>query len=64
MQTHNGLIGSAEACKIVNKDRATLTRWAADGKVKFHKMPGKTGALLFYRDEIEALAAERTEQAS
>jgi excisionase family DNA binding protein len=55
MQTHSDLIGTAEACEILGKDRATVTRWVEKGKLTSHKMPGRTGAHLFDRQEVEAL---------
>lgn len=71
MQMHSDLIGTAEACEILAKDRATLTRWVEKGKVKSLKMRGRTGAHLFERADIERLrdqeqaeAAERTEQSA
>lgn len=68
MQTHSDLIGTAEACEILGKDRATLTRWVEKGKLTSHKMPGRTGAHLFKRADIEALRdeldSERAEQSA
>jgi hypothetical protein len=72
MQKHSDLIGTVEACRIINEvrsvDRATLTRWVAAEKITSHKLPGRTGAHLFSRREIEALrdelAAERAEQSA
>ena len=56
------LIGSAEACRILRIHPATLTRWAAAGTLKpAHKLPGKNGAYLFRRADVEALVAERAE---
>jgi len=40
---------------------STLTRWVADGRLSAAlKMPGRNGAFLFHRDDVEALAAART----
>ena len=66
MQMHSDLIGTRDACEILGIDRATLTRRVAAGKVASHKLPGKTGAYLYSRADIEALreADERAEQAS
>ena len=51
------LIGSAEACALLNIDRSTLTRWIAAGKLApASKMPGSNGAFVFARAVIEALA--------
>lgn len=53
-------IGSREACQILqNIDRATLSRWVKDGKLPLAgKLPGKNGAMLFNRDDVERLAHE------
>lgn len=57
------LIGSAEACRILRVNNSTLTRWVAAESVKAaHKLPGKNGAYLFERADIERLAVERAEQ--
>lgn len=66
MPTHTDLIGSTEACRILNIDKATLTRWAKarDPITAVHQLPGRNGALLFNRADIERLAAERTEQSA
>lgn len=53
---------TAQACELLNIDRATLTRWVDKGTIQpTFKFPGKTGGFLFNRADIEALA---TEQAS
>lgn len=62
MATHTppDLIGSTEACRILSIDKATLTRWVAAGTIQSaHKLPGRNGAYLFARADIEALQAER-----
>ena len=59
------LIGSAEACEILNIDRGTLVRRIAAGKLTaVRKMPGQTGAYVFelaevlrHRDELAAKEA-------
>lgn len=66
MQMHTSSGGaqivSAEACKILGIDRATLIRWVGTGTVKAAtKLPGRTGAFLFNRSDIEKLAAKRAE---
>jgi excisionase family DNA binding protein len=65
MLTHmpkpSALVGSAEACQILNVHAATLLRWIdSDKLIPVHKLPGKNGAYLFNRTDIESLAAERT----
>lgn len=53
------LIGASEACQILGRDRSTLTRWVDSGRLDFWvKMPGATGAYLFDRAVVEALARE------
>jgi excisionase family DNA binding protein len=54
------LIGSKQACNLLSIDRATLSRWVADGRLTYaHKLPGVNGAMLFRRSDIERLAQER-----
>lgn len=66
MATHTDLVGSSEACRLLNNiDKATLSRWVRDGKVKpAHKLPGRNGAFLFDRAEIGRVAAEQEESAT
>jgi len=55
------LIGSAEAAQLLGIDKPTLTRWVKAGRVKAaHKFPGKNGAFIFHRADINALANERS----
>jgi excisionase family DNA binding protein len=50
------LIGSAEACELLRVNRMTLMRWVALDKIKpATKLPGKNGAFLFHREDVEAL---------
>lgn len=54
------MIGSREACKILDVDKSTLSRWVAAGRVRpAQKLPGRNGALLFHAADIDALAAAR-----
>ena len=55
------LVGSAEACRILELlARSTLTRWAEDGTLTpIGKLPGKNGAFLFNRADVERLAVQR-----
>ena len=53
------LIGSAEACEILGKDRATLSRWVSAGRLDYWvRLPGPRGAMLFDRRVVVALADE------
>lgn len=53
------LIGSRDARRILQINNSTLTRWVAAGLLKpAGKMPGRTGAFVFRRTDIEHLAAE------
>lgn len=54
------LIGSAEACRLLGHiSRSTLTRWVESGQIAAAtKLPGKNGAFLFHRTDIEALAKQ------
>ena len=51
------LIGSADAERILDVSRATLTRWVADGKLAvLGKLRGPSGAFVFDRAAVEDLA--------
>lgn len=62
------LIPTAEAAKILRRSVATVNRYAAAGDLKpALELGGRTGARLFHRADVEALAAKfatRTEEAS
>ena len=54
------LIGSAQAAKTFDVDRATFNRWVKAGRIPVAlEMDGETGARLFDADVIEQLAAAR-----
>ena len=58
--TSDDLIGSKDACRILNVDRATLVRWVWAGELTpAMKLPSKNGAYLFARADIDTLAASR-----
>lgn len=51
------LIGTTEAARILDVDKATLTRWVASSRVPIvGRMPKANGALIFDRTVIETLA--------
>ncbi|WP_158087256.1 helix-turn-helix transcriptional regulator [Mycobacterium aquaticum] len=67
MPTHTDteFIGSAEVCRILKVHQATIGRWVAAGDLEpAHKLPGKNGAYLFRRSDIDELAAKRAAEAS
>ena len=54
------LVGSIEAARILSINRATFNRWAASGRVPIAiNLDGLTGAKLYERADIEALAKIR-----
>jgi predicted site-specific integrase-resolvase len=54
------IIGSTEACTILQIDKATISRWVAAGKLSpVGKLPRKNGAFFFSRQAIDALAEAR-----
>ncbi len=54
------LIGSREACAMLDVATSTLTRWAIDGTITpALKLPGRNGALLFHLADIEAIREAR-----
>lgn len=53
-------IGSVDTCRILEIDRSTLSRWVASRQITpLMQLPGRTGAYLFDRADVERLAAER-----
>ena len=57
MPQDEALVGTIEASRILDVAPVTITRWVADGRLKpYHKMPGKNGAYLFRREDVEQLA--------
>lgn len=62
MHTQEPFVGAAEACQILEVHAATLGRWVKSGTITpAHKLPGKNGAYLFHRADVEKLATERAE---
>ena len=59
MSSHDEqLLGSKQVCDTLRIDKATLSRWVATGRVTpAHQLPGRNGARLFHRADVEALAA-------
>lgn len=58
------LIPTAEAARILGVHIATVTRLAAAGDLAVAmKLPGKTGAYLFNRSDIEAAAHDKASAA-
>ena len=60
------LLATTEAAALIGVERSTLSRWAAAGRISIaHQLPGRNGAILFTRSEVERVAAEwQTEKAS
>lgn len=55
------LIGTSEACRILNCHPSTLSRKVAAGELTpVHKLPTSNGAFLFNRGDIEALLKKVT----
>jgi len=54
------LIGSAEVARLLQINQVTVARWAASGQLTAaHKLPGKNGAYLFQRSDVERIERER-----
>lgn len=55
-------LSTAEACEELGGiDRSTLSRWVALGTIKpLHKLPGRNGAFLFDRAEVERVKKARS----
>jgi excisionase family DNA binding protein len=59
------LIASIDVARQLGINRSTLTRWIKDGTaVPSMRMPGRTGAYLFSRDELDRLLESRSSPAA
>ena len=57
MHNTDHLIGSAEAAELLGIDRATFNRWVLAGRITpAVEFPGKRGARLFERADVERIA--------
>jgi len=55
-------VSAPEAARLLGVDKATLTRWAASGRIPYlFKHDGLRGPYIFDRAEILRVAAERKE---
>ncbi len=53
------LLGTAEAAEIIGVERSTIAHWMAKGRIVAHlKLPGRTGAVVFERSEVERVRDE------
>lgn len=65
MHNADELIGSAQATELLNIDRSTLTRWTKAGRLKTaHELPGRTGARLYRRADVDQLVADLAAEAT
>ena len=52
------LLATIEAAEVIGVERSTLSRWVASGRISIaHRLPGRNGAVLFARSEVERVAA-------
>lgn len=59
------LVGSIVICEQLGISRSTLTRWVNNGTAQpAMRLPGKTGAYLFTRTEVERLATQHSSSAA
>jgi predicted site-specific integrase-resolvase len=57
--TDDELVGTRTAARILDVNTATITRWVAEGTLSTAgKLPGKNGAFVFRRVDVEAKRAE------
>lgn len=53
------LLSTIEAAEVIDVERSVLSRWVASGRIAVaHKLPGRNGAMLFARSEVDRVAAE------
>lgn len=58
-------IGSAEVARLLEINQVTVSRWVTSGDlIPAHKLPGKNGAYLFKREDVDRLIADRAEQSA
>ncbi len=56
MASSTELLSTGEVAELLGTTVATVNRWAVTGKLPVaHKMPGRTGAYLFARSDVEAV---------
>ncbi|SKO51951.1 Helix-turn-helix domain [Mycobacteroides abscessus subsp. bolletii] len=53
------MLSSTEAGQLLGVTTVSVQRWARDGLIAAEKMPGKTGAYVFRRSEVERVLASR-----
>lgn len=53
------IIGTREVCHVLGVSRATVQRLTIEGTLTPEKLPGRTGALLYDRQQVESLKATR-----
>ncbi|HPU40182.1 MAG TPA: helix-turn-helix domain-containing protein [Microthrixaceae bacterium] len=54
----NELLGTVEAAEVIGCERSTLSRWITAGRIApLKKLPGRNGAVLFSRAEVDRVAA-------
>ena len=59
------LLNTSEVCEALGVKPYTVSRWVAKGALKFVKRgSGKRGHMLFLREDVDALAKTRAEQAA
>lgn len=59
MQKHTDLISAAEAAQILHISVRAVQHRIAAGSLPAQKLPGKTGAYILNRAEVEAIAKSR-----
>lgn len=60
MPTPTQPLNSEQVAELLGVNRATVNRRAAAGELPATKLPGRTGAYLFDRADIEQLANNQT----
>lgn len=58
------LLTSTEAGQLLGCSGRTVIRMAGEKLPVAHRLPGPNGAILFHRDDVERLVAERQAAAS
>lgn len=59
--TNQGMLGTSDVAKRLGVNRATVVRWAANGRLPYvSKLPGTLGAYVFTTDAVDAFQPKET----
>lgn len=53
----SSLISTSQAAQLADVSTTTIQRWIAGGRLAAEKLPGRTGAFVIRRGDLDALLA-------